>query len=211
MAQGWLTLFWHTVVLYATGKGWNEVEHFHVLSKQFITYLILLTDYFLKVAFFICNTLSEMIHKISENWRNSPWFMIAVLSHIARFSSFSVCVCACMRACVRERERERDICTYTFFQLSPHSMKSGTIRFGEHTGYGCALRRSLTYYILHQSISWTGFEMLWHRLFLGVQTVPSVPLPTEEVHSEICQSALRHTVYQYVCSVSPFLHPRSGL
>jgi len=40
------------------------MEQFHVQSKQFITYLLLLTDYFLKVASFICNTLSEMIHKI---------------------------------------------------------------------------------------------------------------------------------------------------
>jgi len=39
------------------------MRHLCVQSKQFSTYLLLLMDDLLRVVFFICNTLSWMIHK----------------------------------------------------------------------------------------------------------------------------------------------------
>jgi hypothetical protein len=160
------------------------MEQFHVQSKQFITYLLLLIDYVLKVAFFICNTLSEMIHKISKTWRNSPWFMITVLPHIAHFSSFSVC------------RWFLHTLSFSYPPIAWNLRPSGLVNIQAmdvlfvaywHTTY-------CTSPFPEQVLNW------YIVSFLGVLIVPSVPLPTAEVHSEICQSTLCHTVYQYVCS-----------
>jgi len=37
------TLLWHVTIFYIARKGWNEMRHFYVQSKQFITYLVFLT------------------------------------------------------------------------------------------------------------------------------------------------------------------------
>jgi len=38
------TLLWHVKIFYTARKEWNDMRHFYVQSKQFITYLLLLTD-----------------------------------------------------------------------------------------------------------------------------------------------------------------------
>ena len=96
VAQVWLTLFWHRVIFYTTGKRWHEMHQVHVQSKQFITYLLLLSDNFLKVAYFMCNTLKQFT-KLSKTWHSRSWFMITVLSQIAQFSCFIVCEWFCIQ------------------------------------------------------------------------------------------------------------------
>ena len=38
------TVLRHVILFYTVSKGWNDMRHFYVQSKQFITYLLLLTD-----------------------------------------------------------------------------------------------------------------------------------------------------------------------
>jgi hypothetical protein len=69
---------------------WNAAVSF---TEQAIYYLFITFDWLLlEGGLLYLHTLSEMIHKISKTWRNSSWFVIAVLSQIACFASFSVCV-----------------------------------------------------------------------------------------------------------------------
>jgi len=82
------------------------MRHLYVQSKQFITYLLILMDDISRVAFFICNTLSRMIHKTVKSSAQE------LLIYGCRFTlnrklQFLYCVCVCDRQ--RERERETSV------------------------------------------------------------------------------------------------------
>jgi hypothetical protein len=79
-----------------------------------------LIDNILKMTSCICNTLSSRFMKLSRTRRNRCWFMVAISSWIARFSSRAVC--------------GRLLYTHSFKHR--HRKKSETVRSGERTGHG---------------------------------------------------------------------------
>jgi hypothetical protein len=83
---------------------------------------------------------------------------------------------------------------YAFFRVSRHPELSGpaTLQVMGYPLHENALRPSLTRYILHRSI-FTEHGLKWH----GIISAPYLPHRVE-VRSEMCQPALRHSVW-YMC------------
>ena len=114
----------------------------------------------------------------------SSRFMVAIASRTARFSSCTVC----------------GWLLYTHSFKCPNKKKFGNVRSGERTGHRIPdtwkLLSSLinTLHTTGMRCHWRGFDMAWHHLFLGVQTLPPTHHRRAKVRSEKCRSALRHSV-----------------
>jgi hypothetical protein len=81
-----------------------------------------------------------------------------------------------------------------------HRKKSGTVRSGDLRGHGipgtwkCSSSLINTLHNAPAHCHWTDFEVTWHNLCLGLQTVSPTPTHRVKVRSEMCQSALHHPV-----------------
>jgi hypothetical protein len=183
------------------------MRHLYVRSKQFITYLLLLMDDILRVAFFICNKLSWMIHKTVK--RSAQDFLIYGSRSIKNRKLqylYCVCVCVCVWERERERETERERLLYKHSFKLAHRKKSRTVRSGEHTGNGipdtwkCFSSLVKTPHTPPIHCHRTGFETPWYHFLLGLQTLSSTPLVRRKcVVKRVNQ--LRITLYKAIASI----------
>lgn len=154
------------------------MHSFERKSKQFITYLLLLID-----RWHLEGDLFDLQHICLVTRCNSAWFMVAISSRISRFSFCIMC--------------GRFLYTHSF--MYHRRKKSVTLRSGDPTGHGISdtwkCSSSLKTHISHRSIVTEHFWKWYDIISFAVCRLCILPYHRRgKVLSEMCQSALRHSV-----------------
>jgi len=179
--------------------NWHYLKHGIILHKKGVKLNapFLSTKqpiYFLFIIFMITSCLPPSfaahfctLYKTEKYLCNSSWYIVAVSSWMACFSSCILCVCV------------GDPCIHNLSNI-PCRKKTRTMRSGNSTVHGipntwnrCLLfMNALNNPLIH--CHWEGFDAI-SSLACSLWPRPSHRRP--KVHSEMCQLALCHTVWDW--------------
>lgn len=183
--------------------NWHYLKHGNILhkkgvklnapflsTKQPIYFLFIIFYDNILVAFFIWSTFFYTVYKTVKYLHDSSWYMVAVSSWMACFSSciLSVCVCVC------------DPCIHNL-SIIPHRKKTRTMRSGgsmvlgiPYTWNCCLLfMNTIDYPLIH--CHWEGFEMAWRYLFFGMQALaPTLALQAKSAFWNVSVGSVPHCI-----------------
>lgn len=164
------------------------MHQFYAYNKQSITYILLLIDNVWQVTSLVRASL-KMIHRLIKNW--AQWFLIYGCNFTLN-SRLQLLCCVWGDSC---------ICILSSIPKGRNPGLSGPVNVEAivYLTHENARRRSYSY-MLHTPLihcNRTGFEMTWHSVLLGVQTLPPTTPPPHcraKIPSEMCQLALHQPV-----------------